>query len=102
MLAVFAIFPSSPILAQTGATTITNGAPNPLVMEAQRRVTLSRRRREQIALNAQNSQALMASQESPVANTPTRRQHRVLSMHRGATAQELRALRAATSSGVSE
>jgi hypothetical protein len=101
-LAVLAILPNHPILAQTAATTAVNNAPDPRDAEAQRRLNLSRRRRDEQALeNAQNNQLLTARPEAQVADT-TRRRHRAVTTHRAITPQGRRAVRAATAPGVSQ
>ena len=82
-LAALTFFPSGTILAQTSATTATNNAPDLRALEAQRRLILSRRRREQIQQNAQNSQLLTVDTQSSVTDTAERRRHRPVSMHRG-------------------
>jgi len=82
-LAALAICPSGQIFAQTAATTATNNAPDPRALEAQRRLMLSRRRREQIQQNAQNSQLLTVGTQSSVTDTAERRRHRPVRMHRG-------------------
>jgi hypothetical protein len=98
-LAIFTIFTGRPIFAQTGATTLISSAPDPRLVEAQRRQTLSHRRRAQIQQNEQNNRMLMASQESPIADKTRRRPHRAPSMHRSTTR---RAVAAAPSPGIGQ
>jgi hypothetical protein len=102
-LAVLAILRSHPILAQTAATTAVNNAPDLRDAEAQRRLNLSRRRRDEQTLeNAQNNQLLTVSQEAQVADTRRRQRHRAVTMHRAITPQGRRAVRVATAPGVSQ
>ena len=82
-LAALAICPSDQIFAQTAATTATNNAPDPHALEAQRRLMLSRRRREQIQQNEQNRHLLTAGTQSSATETAERRRHRPVSMHGG-------------------
>jgi hypothetical protein len=78
--------PSAPARAAlTGA--VANNAPDSRAVEAQRRLNLShRRRQEQIEENAQTNLLLTASQVVTAPETAHRR-HRVRSMHRNTTAQ---------------
>jgi hypothetical protein len=97
-LVALPIFPACLIFAHAGTMMVTNGAPDPRAVEAQRRLILSHRRREQIQENAERSRRLTASQESGVvADIARRSRHRAVSMHRSTTPQGRRAVRAAAS-----
>jgi hypothetical protein len=98
-LVILTMFTGRPIFAQVGATTPTSSAPDPRLVEAQRRQTLSHRRRAQIQQNEQNNRMLMASQESPIADKTRQRPHRAPNMHRSTTR---RAVAAAPSPGISQ
>jgi hypothetical protein len=100
--AALAIFPEGPLFAQTDANAVTNSAPNPHAVEAQRRLALSHRRRLQETLqNEQNNELLTAGTQSPVEDTVKRPRHRALNTHRR-TATGHPAVRLAISHRVSQ
>jgi hypothetical protein len=82
MLAALAVCPSGQIMAQAAATTATNNAPDPRALEAQHRLMLSHRRRDQIQQNALNNELLTIGTQPSVTDTMGRRRHRPVRMHR--------------------
>jgi hypothetical protein len=97
-LAALTLLPSYPIGAQTASATVTpatapNSAPDPRNAEAQRRLMLSRRRRDEQSIeSARYAQLLAASQQAPMTDATThRRLHRQAAVHRTTTAGGRRA-----------
>ena len=101
-LVMFVLLPSGPTLGQNSTTTRNNGALDPRAHEAQRRLVLAHRRKQQILQNAQYYQMLTARQEPPVTDATTRRWHRPVNLHRAINIKGRGSGRTAAAPGASQ